>query len=237
MNRLDPHNPPPSSRKEGALAEFGGTGVSPVDGRLRPMGTPHSTRWADDGRDARPTRESTKPKHDCHASSRQCRGFTLIELLVVISIIAILMTLTIGSGFALKRYGNQRQTDATLASLDAMLTEYQAERDRYPDVPSTGNGVDDMDSLLKALRGFGDIGDLDLASDPQVVTGMMAANRDQLRYDGTRYTILDGQGEPIHYEPPAGVADVKAARGQFRSAGLDRVFNTSDDQLGKGRAE
>lgn len=175
--------------------------------------------------------------HNPPPSSRQCRGFTLIELLVVISIIAILMTLTIGSGFALKRYGNQRQTDATLASLDAMLTEYQAERDRYPDVPSTGNGVDDMDTLLRELSGFGDIGDLDLASDPQVVTGMMAANRDQLRLDSGKYLILDGMGEPIHYEPPSGVADVKAARGQFRSAGLDRVFNTSDDQLGKGRAE
>jgi prepilin-type N-terminal cleavage/methylation domain-containing protein len=55
---------------------------------------------------------------------RSPRAFTLIELLVVVGIIAILISVSLAVGLRVAGSGKARQTEQTLNTLEAVLTEY-----------------------------------------------------------------------------------------------------------------
>jgi len=68
----------------------------------------------------------------CRSKSRPFRGFTLIELLTVIGILAVLAALVVGAAHGVREHAAHEQTLQTLRGLEAALSRYFDDWNKFP---------------------------------------------------------------------------------------------------------
>src|SRR5262245_43777688 len=73
------------------------------------------------------TGERPTLRASCMPRANRPRGFTLVELLVVVAIVALLAALSIGALMTIPERARIRGTEATIAKIDAKLTQMLGE--------------------------------------------------------------------------------------------------------------